>query len=90
MKNENNSSQKEPLKAHMEQLFVQMKQQETAPKDVKDKVFKTLDFLELVGTIGELFTGTLFQTNITLIDILNNSPKTDTEANKHKNQDKRS
>lgn len=62
--------EKTEIQTHLENLFADLKPNDTAPKDTKEQVFDTIATIELVGDIMELFTGKFGQTEIEFLDLL--------------------
>lgn len=79
MKEKNQNQEKTPLQRHLEQLFEQMKPDENAPKAIKDEVFSTIETIELVSDITDLFTGKFSETEGEFLDIIANGSPEDEE-----------
>ncbi len=67
---ENNQAEKTPLQLHLEQLFKDMRPDDAAPEHVKKDVFDTIDTLETVSDVLELFTGKFGETEAGFLDLL--------------------
>lgn len=64
MKDERNDIQK-----HLEEKFKQMLPKEDAPEELKKEVFQTLDTLNLIGDIADLFTAKFSKTEAAFFNI---------------------
>lgn len=70
MREDKSASQKTPLQRHLETLFEQMKPEEDAPEDMKKEVFDTIETLEMVNDIADLFTGKFGASKADFIDLI--------------------
>ncbi len=75
MKNEEN-----PIKKNLEAQFQDLLPAETAPESMKKAVFQTLDTLNLIGDIADLFTDKLTRSEATFFDLLNEKDASDQTA----------
>lgn len=66
----NNQQQKTPLQIHLEGLFKEMRPDDAAPEHVKKDVFDTIDTLETMSNVLELFTGKFGETEAGFLDLL--------------------
>ncbi|GJM35374.1 MAG: hypothetical protein DHS20C18_43750 [Saprospiraceae bacterium] len=66
MKNDNK------IKANLEEQFKQLIPDENAPEELKKEVFNTIDTLNLLGDIADLFTSKFTQTKATFLDLTQN------------------
>jgi hypothetical protein len=64
MKNEKSDIQK-----HLEEKFKALIPKEDAPEELKKEVFKTLDTLNLIGDIADLFTDKFTKTEAAFFDL---------------------
>lgn len=64
------AEEKTEMELHIEQLFEQMLPKEDAPEAIKKEVFQTLDTLNLMGDVLDLFTTKFTQTESEFLDIL--------------------
>lgn len=64
MKNE-----KSDVQRHLEEKFREMLPKEDAPEDLKKEVFQTLDTLNLIGDIADLFTAKFTKTEAAFFDL---------------------
>ena len=76
MKDENN-----PIKLNLEDKFRLLIPEENAPEDLKKEVFNTLDMLNLLGDIADLFTAKFTQTEAVFLDIIQDSDNTENSNN---------
>ena len=58
---------------NLEAQFKALLPDKDAPEELKKEVFETLDTLELLGEITDLFTAKMTKTEITFFDILSTS-----------------
>ena len=58
-----------PIQKHLEEQFGQMRRPESAPEELKDQVFDTLDTLNLVADIVDLFTVKFSKTEAEFLDL---------------------
>lgn len=65
--NENNE-----VREILEETFEQLKPTDEIPSDVKKEVFSTLETLQFVADLSELFTVKFAQTELDFLDGLNN------------------
>lgn len=67
-----------PIRANLEKQFQQLaKNMEKAPENVKNDVFSTLDTLNLIADIADLFTVKFTQTESAFLDIALDDPTAD-------------
>lgn len=64
------AEEKTATELHIEQLFKNMLPREDAPEAVKKEVFQTLDTLNLVGDVFDLFTAKFTQSESEFLDLL--------------------
>lgn len=65
--------QENPIKNNLEELFKQLIPEEDAPEDMKKEIFQTLDTLNLIDDIADLFTGKLVSTELDFLDLLDDN-----------------
>ena len=58
------------LSARFQQLAAAREEQATTPAELKGEVFRTLDLLDTLGEIGDLFTGKFAGAAADFIDLL--------------------
>jgi len=76
-------NEKNPIQKNLEEKFKEFYPNENAPEGMKEEVFQTLETLNLIGDIADLFTAKLAQTEADFIDIVNKS----TELNQEETED---
>lgn len=71
-----------PLQQHLKEQFQRMQPDGHAPESLKKEVFSTLDAIQLMSDVTELFTVKFTQTEASLLDLMNDKPESldDAEA----------
>ena len=64
------SKDSNPIKKNLEDKFRQLLPKEDAPEELKQEVFNTLDMLNLVGDVVDLFTAKFSKTEASFFDLL--------------------
>lgn len=63
------TNDKTPLQLKLDAQLQLLVPREDAPEDLKQEVFRTLDFLDTLGEITELFTQKFGETNAHFFDL---------------------
>ncbi len=58
-----------PMRKHLEEQFGQMRSSEPAPEELKEEVFRTLDTLNLLADIVDLFTVKFSKSEAEFLDL---------------------
>lgn len=82
MKNKNIPDNKDKLQIHLEEQFQNLKGKGKLPEEVKKDVFNTLDTLNLIADITDLFTVKFTKTESEFLDLLSENNEDDLDKNK--------
>lgn len=58
------------LEARFQQLAEDQEEKNSVPSELRKEVFRTLDVIDMVGEIGDLFTGKFGSTTAEFIDLI--------------------
>ena len=78
MKHENN-----PILANLEEKFKQLIPDENAPEELKKEVFQTLDTLNLLGDLADLFTVKFSKTEAVFLGMVQDDEEWENEEKKN-------
>ena len=59
-----------PIESHLNELFKKFIPEEDAPDSMKKEIFQSLDTINQIGDIADLFTGRLVKTEMDFLDFL--------------------
>ncbi|MFT4759872.1 MAG: hypothetical protein ACI9XO_003649 [Paraglaciecola sp.] len=62
--------EKSDIQKHLEEKFKAMLPKEDAPEELKKEVFQTLDTLNLIGDVADLFTTKFTRTEVTFFRLM--------------------
>lgn len=72
------------IKMNLEDIFKQLIPDENAPEELKKEVFQTLDTLNLIGDLADLFTAKFSKTEAVLLGLLQDEEFLDEEKEDQK------
>lgn len=72
------------IKMNLEDIFKQFIPDENAPEELKKEVFQTLDTLNLIGDLADLFTAKFSKTEAVLLGLLHDEEFLDEEKEDQK------
>ena len=67
---------KNPLEAALAAKLNQLLPPDDAPADVKDEVMRTIELMDMLGTVADLFTAKFVATGATFLDLSEDTPDT--------------
>ena len=70
MEAKHNKNDQSEIHKNLEEQFQKLGADTEAPKDLKKEVFNTLDTLQLMGDIADLFTAKFTQSEAELMDVV--------------------
>ncbi len=68
-----------PIKKNLEDMFKQLIPDENAPEELKKEVFQTLDTLNLLGDLADLFTAKFSKTEAVFLGLMQDNEESEKE-----------